>query len=113
MSSPVNGPNFTTYLESWASNKPSPMEVLQAMAANNEINSHTTINISFCSFDFSNAGNPLPGLQLAGNPEDNAAALKQIVDFIHNHGGKVQLAFGGASYPLGRCLQDSGFRCRR
>ena len=106
MSSPVGGPNFTTYLESWSSDKPSPMQVLQTMAANNEITPQTTINISFCSFDFSNAGNPLPGLQLAGNPNDNATALKNIVQFIHSHGGKVQLSFGGASYPLGPCLQD-------
>jgi chitinase len=97
-----NDPSFESYVESW-SGESTVMEELKKM----NINSSTTIDISFDSFDFT-SGNPLPGLQFSATPQGNAQALQDIVSYIHSQGGHVKLSFGGATYPLGPSLQAIG-----
>lgn len=101
--------NYESYIESWGSATGNglqrDMDALKAM----NINSHTTINISFCSFDFA-SGNPLPGLQYGTTPQENIDALKTIVDYIHSRDGKVKLSFGGANgaYGITQGLKSEG-----
>lgn len=94
----VSGPNFEGYIESWQG-EDANMAALKKM----QIDSNTTINISFCSFDFS-SGSPIPGLEFT----NNAQALKDIVTYIHSKGGHVKISFGGATYPLAPSLQTMG-----
>lgn len=97
-----NSPIFESYVESWTG-EATVMAALEKM----NINPQTTINISFCSFAF-NSGSALPGLQFAATSQGNAQALKAIVAYVHSHGGKVKISFGGATYPFAQYAAQIG-----
>ncbi len=94
--SAANQQNFYTYVEGYRGIE-ACMEPLKAM----DIYPNTVVNIAFGSFAPSQ-GNTVSGLGLS------ESELKQVIDYVHEKGGKVKIAFGGATYGLGPYLNSPG-----
>jgi chitinase len=87
-----SGNQFETYVQSWS---PDTMAALQKM----NINSSTTIDVSFANFDVYQNGQPsLNGLQMSSQDFQN------LINYVHSRGGHVKLSFGGATYPLSQYM---------
>ena len=89
---------YETYVQSWS------QDTMAALAKMN-INSSTTIDVSFANFDVFQNGKPtLNGLEMS--PSD----LQSLINYVHSRGGHVKLSFGGATYPLSQYMngQSSG-----
>ncbi len=86
--------NYESYLESWDSNWQNVVQNLPPGPGGTSANSYqgVTLNISFACYNFSMA--PMPGGLQFSSPSD----LSTVVNFVHSHGGKVKISFGGASY---------------
>ena len=83
---------YETYLESWNASWEANYQGLPPEGAQSYQN--VTLNISFASYVFG-SGPPygITGLQFSTVDTD----VQGIITYIHSHGGKVKLSFGGAS----------------
>lgn len=92
--------NYETYLESWDgsyNNPPTWQKVLEGFG-NGASNSYVgvTLNIAFASYTCPAASSG--SITATGLSFSSLSNITTIVDYVHSHGGKVKLAYGGASY---------------
>lgn len=81
---------YTTYITTWGID---PLAQVQNMINNHTIGSNTMVDIAFASYNWDPSNpNAIPGL---GNL--SSAELQQVVNLIHQAGGKVSLSIGGAN----------------
>lgn len=85
-----NNPQYTTYITTWG---PNPVEQVQAMINSGAINSNTMVDLAFASYNWNpNDPNEIPGMSGI-----TSAQLTQVVNLIHQAGGKVSLSIGGSN----------------
>ena len=97
--------NYTVYLESWDT---SYVSAYQGLVTSSDSTFRTydgvTLNIGFAAFAFTAAmGYPtnasgLYGTTLGDSYGNQDSLVESIVSYVHGQGGKVQIAYGGASY---------------
>ena len=88
--------NYETYLESWDSNWQNVVQNLPSGPGGTSANSYenVTLNVSFASYNFKTAP-ALSGLEFS-----KPSGLSTVVNFVHSHGGKVRISFGGATHAF-------------
>lgn len=83
---------FTTYITTWDSVK--PIDLVQDMINKSVLTTKTRIVLAFASFNF-DSPTYIPGLGSM-----TVADLQQLTSLVHNHGAKISLSIGGATYPF-------------